>query len=170
MGECFVLEEYGNIELEYWYCYLQVCELVVGKDVLDIVSGEGYGFVLIVEVVCQVMGVDIVLEVVVYVSVCYQCFNLCYLEGNCVVILLFDYSVDLIVSFEIIEYYEQYEEMMCEFKCVLCFEGLLLIFNFDKYFYLEVLNYSNLYYVKEFYEQEFKQLFLGWYKNICYFG
>lgn len=45
-GERFVPEEHGNIELEHWHRYLQARELAVGKDVLDIASGEGYGSAL----------------------------------------------------------------------------------------------------------------------------
>ncbi len=169
-GERFVPEEHGNIELEHWHRYLQARELAVGKDVLDIASGEGYGSALISEVARQVTGVDIAPEAVAHASARYQRPNLRYLEGNCAAIPLPDHSVDLIVSFETIEHHEQHEEMMREFKRVLRPDGLLLISNPDKHFYSEVPNYSNPYHVKELYEQEFKQLLSGWYKNTRYFG
>src|SRR5450830_515618 len=167
-GERFVPEEQGNIELEHLHRYLQASEIAVGKDVLDIASGEGYGSAMMADVAAHVTGVDISDEAVVHANQRYQKNNLQYLQGSCAAIPLPDHSVDLIVSFETIEHHEQHEEMMSEFKRVLRPGGLLLISNPDRYYYSDVPNYKNPYHVKELYENEFKGLLASHFKNTRY--
>ncbi len=58
-GERFVPEVHGNIELEHLHRYLQACEIAVGKVVLDIASGEGYGSAMLARRAGKVIGVDI---------------------------------------------------------------------------------------------------------------
>lgn len=169
-GERFVPEALGNIELEHWHRYVLARELAVGKDVLDIASGEGYGSAFVAEVANQVTGVDIAIDAVKHANGRYQRENLQYLEGSCAAIPLPDHAVDLIVSFETIEHHDEHDAMMREFKRVLRPDGCLLISSPDKHFYSEVPNYQNPYHVKELYEVEFKDLLSSWYKNARYFN
>lgn len=169
-GERFVPEEQGNIVLEHLHRYLQACEIVGGKVVLDIASGEGYGSAMLAEKALQVIGVDISEEAVGHAKSRYKKENLEYRVGSCASIPLPDASVDMIVSFETIEHHDQHEEMMREFKRVLRPAGLVLISSPDKHNYSVVPEYSNPYHIKELFEQEFKQLLGNYFKNTSYFG
>lgn len=169
-GERFVPEEIGSIELEHWHRYIKARELAVGKDVLDIASGEGYGSALLAEVANHVTGVDVAADAVAHAASRYVRGNLRYLEGDCAAIPLPDHCVDLIVSFETIEHHDKHEQMMREFKRVLRPNGCLIISSPDRYFYSELPGYSNPYHIKELYCDEFKQLLSAHFENTRYFG
>ena len=48
-----------DIEIEHWQRYLFSLDLVTGKNVHDIASGEGYGSALMTSVAEGVVGIDI---------------------------------------------------------------------------------------------------------------
>lgn len=169
-GERFVPEVHGNIELEHRHRYLQASSIAKGKVVLDIASGEGYGSAMLAEHALQVIGVDISELAVAHAQQRYQRDNLEYRVGSCAAIPLADASVDLLVSFETIEHHDQHQEMMQEIRRVLRKDGVLLISSPDKLTYSDVPGSHNEFHVKELYQQEFKQLLEGYFKNIAYFG
>ena len=169
-GERFVPEEDGNIVLEHLHRYLQASEIVAGKTVLDIASGEGYGSAMLAQKAVSVIGVDISEEAIRHAKNRYIKDNLEFRVGSCAAIPLPDACVDMIVSFETIEHHDQHEKMMEEFKRVLRPGGLILISSPDKYHYSIAPTYSNPYHVKELFEAEFKQLIGSYFKNVVYFG
>ena len=169
-GERFVPEVHGNIELEHLHRYLQACEIAVGKVVLDIASGEGYGSAMLARRAGKVIGVDISVDAVKHAHKRYKKENLDYMAGSCADIPLPDASIDLIVSFETIEHHDQHEKMMQEFKRVLRSNGVLLISSPDKYQYSVEPGLCNPYHIKELYQHEFKQLLGNYFKNVNYFG
>ena len=169
-GERFMPEDQGDIALEHLHRYLQACELVSGKVVLDIASGEGYGSAMLANSADRVIGVDISTKVVEYARRRYQKENLEYLAGGCAEIPLPDASIDLVVSFETIEHHDQHEKMMEEIKRVLRPDGMLLISSPDKYHFSDKCGHVNPFHVKELYESEFKELLKNYFSNIAYFG
>lgn len=169
-GERYVPEKRGNIELEHLHRYLQACELVKGKTVLDIACGEGYGSNRMADFAQQVTGVDISAEAVAHARSRYKKRNLQFLEGDCAAIPLPDHSVDVVVSFETIEHHDRHQEMMLEIKRVLKPGGILLMSSPDKLYYSEEPGNHNEFHVKELYEQEFKDLLAAHFKNAVYFG
>ena len=58
-GERYVPEIEGQIRYEHLHRYALCLQLVAGKTVLDIASGEGYGSALLASVAKSVTGVDI---------------------------------------------------------------------------------------------------------------
>ncbi len=118
-GERFVPEVGGNIALEHLHRYAMACELVQAKTVLDIACGEGYGVAMLAKAADQVTGVDISAETIAFASAKYRRTNLELKIRSCAEILIVDASIDTIVSFETIEYHNQDEAMMDEFKRVL---------------------------------------------------
>ncbi|MDR3371557.1 glycoside hydrolase family 99-like domain-containing protein [Rhodoferax sp.] len=170
-GERFLPGFHGrNIEIEHFHRYLQACEVVNGKNVLDIASGEGYGSAMLAKKASKVVGVDISDDAIKHARSRYKNTNLEYLVGSCSDIPLPDSSIDVVVSFETIEHHDQHEEMMQEIKRVLRHDGFLLISSPDKYHYSIEPGYSNQYHVKELYEHEFKQILEKYFKNSAYFG
>ena len=169
-GERFVPDVHGDIELEHLHRYISACEIVTGKIVLDIASGEGYGSFLLANYASKVIGVDISKEAIWNSREKYNKDNLEYMVGSCSDIPLADNSVDIVISFETIEHHNQHKQMMQEIKRVLRPLGILLISSPDKYNYSVEPNYINPYHVKELYRHEFETLVASYFKNITYFG
>ncbi|MDE2430275.1 MAG: class I SAM-dependent methyltransferase, partial [Burkholderiales bacterium] len=169
-GERYVPEVHGNIELEHIHRYAQASQLVSGKQVLDIASGEGYGSALLADFAQHVVGVDISADAVLHASQRYKKNNLEYRHGSCAAIPLDDASVDIVVSFETIEHHDQHDEMMREILRVLKPGGFLLISSPDKLHYSDVPGAHNVFHVKELYADEFKQLLSKYFRHSRYYG
>jgi ubiquinone/menaquinone biosynthesis C-methylase UbiE/glycosyltransferase involved in cell wall biosynthesis len=169
-GERYLPSIQGGVELEHFHRYLFAEQLVKGKCILDIASGEGYGSALMARSAASVVGVDISEDAVIHAREKYRADNLEYRVGSCAAIPLEDHSVDVIVSFETIEHHDQHEEMMREIKRVLKPEGVLLISCPDKLEYSDKPGYKNEYHVKELYREEFVQLLADHFKKHVMFG
>ncbi len=169
-GERYVPEIDGDIALEHLHRYYMACELVSGKDVLDIASGEGYGSSMLAKTAKSVVGVDISEEAVRHAQVRYSTPSLQFLAGNCSKIPLPDHSVDAVVSFETIEHHDQHEQMFAEIRRVLRPGGLLVISSPDKYNYSVAPGYSNPHHVKELFRHEFEDLLHRNFQNVELFG
>ena len=169
-GERFLPKISGTIALEHIHRYLVARELAKDKVVLDIACGEGYGSAMLAEIARHVSGVDISAEAIVYATEKYRKGNLQFLVGSCAAIPLPDDSIDLVVSFETIEHHVFHKEMMEEVKRVLKPDGLLIISSPDKREYSDLTGYKNPYHVKELYRDEFEELVLSYFKNICSYG
>jgi len=153
--EPFVYSENTN---EHLHRYAMAMELAVGKKVLDIASGEGYGSALLAGLADEVVGVDIAPETILLASQRYKADNLRFLTGAADAIPWEDHYFDLVVSFETIEHHDRHEEMMRELRRVLKPGGLLLISSPDKRYYSDLPGYRNPFHVKELYQHEFESL------------
>ena len=158
-GERYVPGRHGNIELEHLHRYLVACQVVAGKNVLDIASGEGYGSSMLAQSAANmVIGVDISEEAIAHARTKYETNNLNFRVGSCSNIPLADNSIDVVVSFETIEHHDDHQGMMFEVKRVLRPDGVLIISSPDKLEYSDKLDSHNEYHVKELYRDEFKEL------------
>lgn len=169
-GERYMPNVGGMIALEHWHRYVAVKELVRGKSVLDIASGEGYGSFLLADAAQSVIGIDLSDEAVLHAQSQYQLENLKYLQGDCTQIPLESQSVDCVVSFETLEHHDKHEEMMAEVKRVLRPGGLLIISTPDRYEYTDVPQRENCFHVKELYYAEFESLLKQYFSNINMLG
>ena len=169
-GERYVPGVIGDIELEHLHRYYLARELALGKDVLDIACGEGYGSLLLAEVARSVVGVDASEEVIRYADERYQRSNVQFKHGACGRIPLPDASIDLIVSFETIEHHDEHHEMMREFVRVLRPDGLVLISSPDKAEYSDKPHFVNSFHVKELYFEEFQELLLNYFGHAQFYG
>ena len=153
---------------EHLHRYAIASELVAGKRVLDIASGEGYGSNLMAEFAESVTGVDINAGAVGLAQKKYQRPNLTYREGDAAKIPLEDGSVDVVVSFETIEHHDKHDEMMREIKRVLVPGGVLLISSPNRKNYSN--GYVNPFHVKELYKEEFVALMKKYFRHTNYFS
>jgi len=169
-GERYLPQVSGEIKLEHYHRYLLSKKFSVGKNVLDIACGEGYGSSQLAEVAASVVGVDISKEAVEHARACYPKDNLEFLQGSCSKIPLPDDSVDVVVSFETIEHHNEHEDMMHEIKRVLNQEGVLIISSPDKKEYSDIPQYKNEYHVKELYASEFARLLKNNFNNVMLLG
>ena len=164
-GERYLPEVHGNIEVEHLHRYLFARQFSLGKKVLDIASGEGYGSAMLAQNAVNVIGVDIAAQAVAHAAAKYQANNLEFKTGSCSAIPLEDHSVDIVVSFETIEHHNEHVAMMCEIKRVLMPGGLLIISSPDKFEYSDRPGTSNQHHVKELYLGEFENLLGNYFKH-----
>lgn len=157
-GERLETHVYNDNTINHLHRYALAMNLIIGKDVLDIASGEGYGSYLISYKAHHVYGVDIDYDIIKDASKKYKRNNLEFILGSTSNVPLKDNSVDVVISFETIEHHDEHELMMLEIKRVLRPQGVLLISSPDKYFYSDLRNYKNKFHIKELYKNEFVDL------------
>lgn len=112
---------------EHFTRYLAAQPLVVGKRVLDIASGSGYGSHLLAQGAASVVGVDISPDAVEYATATYPRPNLEFRRGDATAIPLDDASVDVVVTFETIEHVADYRAFLAEVDRVLAPGGIALV-------------------------------------------
>lgn len=144
--------------LEHLHRYALVKELIIGKKVVDIASGEGYGSNLLAEHALSVIGIDISKEAIEHSNSKYKRNNLSFIQATAIQMEIPDSSVDVLVSFETIEHHSEHEKMMCEIQRVLKEDGILIISSPDKRSYSDITGYKNPFHIKELYLEEFESL------------
>lgn len=169
-GERYTPETQGNIYLEHMHRYLMVSDLVTGKDVLDIASGEGFGSYAMSQLVRSVIGVDIDAASVEHALRRYKKPNVDFRSGSCSDIPLDDDSVDVVVSFETIEHHDEHDRMMQEVRRVLRPGGVFIISSPEKHEYTDVPGTGNPFHVKELYRDEFQTLMRAHFQNVAIYG
>lgn len=133
-GERFVSGLGGEIRLEHHHRYLAAAPLCVGRDVLDIASGEGFGSAMLARVARSVVGVDRDADAVAFANEHYRCDRgtLRFAVGECARIPLEDGSVDVVVSFETIEHIGEHDRFLDEVRRVLRPGGLFVCSTPDR--------------------------------------
>lgn len=163
-GERMLADEiFGLGATEHLHRYAIAMDLVNGKTVLDIASGEGYGAFLLSSCASHVTGIDISESAINFAKKKYTSENLEFVIGNTSSIPLPNNCIDCIVSFETIEHHDQHNEMLSEFKRVLKADGIIIIStpakeNYDK------LKIDNRYHIKELTSKEFYLLISNYFK------
>ena len=99
-GERFMPDYPGDWSPEHYHRYFLARELVEGKRVLDIASGEGYGSAILAQLAKHVTGVDISQEAVDAARDKYQKNNLNYVCGSVTAIPLPEHSMHMVVSLQ----------------------------------------------------------------------
>ena len=169
-GERYVPRITGNIFLEHMHRYIFAAQIVEGKDVLDIASGEGFGSNLLAKVARSVIGVDISQDVVDHANKKYSTPSLGFQAGSATSIPLPDAAVDVVVSFETIEHLTGHEKMLSEVKRVLRPGGVLVMSTPDKAIYSDAPGYVNPFHVRELYRDQFKALLSSQFAHIRMHG
>src|SRR4051812_27173816 len=81
--ERYVPDVRGQIKYEHLHRYALSLDFVVGKSVLDLATGEGYGAALLAQVARSVTGVDIDPAAIEHARYKYYRPNLNFLVGRC---------------------------------------------------------------------------------------
>ena len=129
--------------------------LVEDKVVLDVGSGVGYGSKILAEKAGAVLAVDVSEEAVRYAGERYARENIELVVGDCHDLPLASDSVDVVVSFELIEHLQGQQAHLLEIGRVLKPDGLTVISTPNRVFYSQESNQVNPFHTHEFDFQEF---------------
>ena len=134
-GERMTPSVTGQVAFEHYHRYCLARDLVAGRDVLDIASGEGYGAAILADVARSVVGVEIDEATVTHAIAAYNAPNLRYVQGDALAIPLPDASVDVVVSFETLEHLRDQNRFLLETRRVLRPNGLFIVSTPDRLVY-----------------------------------
>lgn len=128
-GERYIPENVTLMAIEHQHRYLWVKNFVVGKAVLDIACGEGYGTKILSEVAKSVCGCDISVETVEWAKNKYMGSNIDFRVMNIGNISFKDKLFDVITCFETIEHVraEMASKAINDFAKILNNDGVLFI-------------------------------------------
>ncbi len=157
-GERMTPSVTGQVAFEHYHRYCLARDLVAGRDVLDIASGEGYGAAILADVARSVVGVEIDEATVTHATAAYNAPNLRYVQGDALAIPLPDASVDVVVSFETLEHLRDQNRFLLEARRVLRPNGLFIVSTPDRLVYSAPGQAPNPYHVLELSVPEFTVL------------
>ena len=155
-GERIVPGRVNDDLLNEHICRYRFAQLLVeGKVVLDIGSGVGYGAKILAETASEVVAVDLSEEAVRYAGREYAAGNIEVVVGDAQDLPLASDSVDVVVSFELIEHLQGQQAHLLEMDRVLKPGGLTVISTPNRIFYSQESSQINPYHTREFDFQEF---------------
>lgn len=148
--------------------YLFASQIVKEKVVLDAGCGSGYGSFILAKYgkAKKVYAVDISQEAIDYAQSKYFHKNIKFQVNDAEKLKTISAkSVDVIVSFEVIEHLNDQEKFLNQIKRVLKTNGVFIVSTPNKYTYPE----GNLFHTKELYPEEFKKLLKKYFKNVRFY-
>lgn len=120
----------ARMEMEHWTRYASIIPITVGRDIIDVASGEGYGSHLMAQMSVSVRGIDLSHANISHALEKYAvaCPNLTYLQGDASSsIPAPDQSADVVTSFETIEHLEHPKGLLSEIVRVMRPHGVAII-------------------------------------------
>ncbi|WP_237048187.1 glycosyltransferase [Lentzea guizhouensis] len=166
---CVPWTEDTQVVYEHYHRYALARDLVAGKRVLDLASGEGYGSAMLAETAAEVVGVDIDGPSVEHAQHNYGGPALSFVVGS-----ITDPSVladaapfDVITCFEAIEHVTDHPGLLALIRARLAPGGLVLMSTPDTEVYSHQHENCNEFHLKELSEQEFADLLRSEYANVA---
>jgi glycosyltransferase involved in cell wall biosynthesis/SAM-dependent methyltransferase len=166
-GERYVSGMIGPIQYEHYHRYLFSAPFCVGRSVLDIACGEGYGSYLLAQTARHVTGVDISAETVTFAQSNYGTENLQFIPGSATSIPLADSSIEVVVSFETLEHFSDHEQFLAEVFRVLVPGGLFIISSPNRDSYGS--QNDNPFHERELDREEFRSALLSRFSSVALF-
>ena len=155
-GERIIPGSVNDDLLNEHLCRYRFAQLLVeDKVVLDVGSGVGYGSQILAEKAVSVLALDIAEEAVRYAGQRYAGENIEQVVGDCHELPLASDSLDVVVSFELIEHLQGQKAHLLEVSRVLKPDGLTVISTPNRIFYSQESNQANPFHTHEFDFREF---------------
>lgn len=148
--------------------YLFASQLVKNKIVLDAGCGSGYGSFILAKYgkTKKVYAIDISQESIDYARYKYFNKNIRFqIDDIEKLYTIKKKSIDITVSFEVIEHIKNQEKFLNQIKRVLKKDGLFIVSTPNKYTYPD----GNSFHTKELYPEEFFQLLKKSFKNVSFY-
>lgn len=159
------------VAYEHFHRYMWAAELVAGRRVLDLGSGEGFGSAILGERAAAVSGIDIDALTVEHAELNWSAPTVSFQMASAVDLSVFpDASFDAVVAFEIIEHLEQQERVLEEIARVLTEDGLLVMSTPDRRMYSIGSARENPFHRRELTESEFRELLGGCFEYVELWG
>ena len=153
---------------EHFHRYLFASQLVEGRDVLDVASGEGFGAAILAECARSVLGVEIDRRSVEHSRLNYAAPNLEFKVADARELLDFEpASFGAVVAFEMIEHIAEHERLLAGFAHVLEPDGLLIISTPERSAYSEATAFKNPFHVRELTVDELLGLLQAKFTNVA---
>ncbi len=148
----------GQIAIEHYHRYLFARSFCLGKDVLDVASGEGYGSAQLAQVARSVIGIEYAAPTARLAHRNFPRPNLSFVNGDARRLPLADASVDVVVSFETIEHFAGQEAFVAEVRRALRPDGCFIVSTPDRDNYTPTGAPTNEHHVRELSRREFADL------------
>jgi SAM-dependent methyltransferase len=156
----------GQVQIEHYHRYLFARSRVVGLDVLDLASGEGYGSALLAQVARTVVGVEYSGPTARSAVANFPRSNLHFAQGDARSLPLADACVDAVVSFETIEHFDRQSDFLCEVHRVLRPGGCFIVSTPDRDIYSPASTAANPFHVHELSGAEFVALLHSTFRHV----
>jgi GT2 family glycosyltransferase/glycosyltransferase involved in cell wall biosynthesis/SAM-dependent methyltransferase len=144
---------------EHFHRYLWARQLVAGRRVLDLGSGEGFGAALLSEAAAEVVGLELDESAVEHATLNYESDRLRYEQGTALDLSRFaGEPFDVVVAFELIEHLKDHERLLSEIASVLSESGVLVISTPDRRLYSEASGNENPFHERELSREELTAL------------
>lgn len=170
-GERFVPGVGAGIAYEHLLRYALAAEVTVGRDVLDVASGEGYGAAQLAAGARSVVGFDASAAAVAHARRRYVCENLRFEQGSTRDFFgrCGDACFDAVTAFEVIEHVtmEDQAHLLESIRRVLRPDGFALLSTPDKLQYSDRPLNANPFHVREYYRDEFREELQRYFSHVA---
>jgi GT2 family glycosyltransferase/SAM-dependent methyltransferase len=160
-----------QVVYEHFHRYMWAAEIIAGRRVLDVGSGEGFGSAILADHCTEVVGIDIDARTVDHSQLNYARPGLSFGIGTATDLSRFESgSFGAVVAFELIEHVSEQEEVLAEIARVLAQDGLLVMSTPDRRSYSEATGQNNPFHVRELSLEELTALLGGQFRHHAVWG
>lgn len=155
-----------NLWNEHFARYAFAADYAVGKRVLDLGCGTGYGCGELTRVAASVCGVDIAETAITSAAADYV--DVTFVQASATATGLVAASFDLIVAFEVIEHLKDWKGLLAEARRLLTADGVFLVSTPNRAYYNESRGDSgaNPFHEHEFEYEEFRDELLAYFPGV----
>ena len=160
-----------QVVYEHYHRYLWAAELVRGRRVLDLGSGEGFGSAILAGVAEHVCGVDIDPDTVEHSRLNYAAPNLEFRIASALDLSEFEPDAfNAVVAFEMIEHISAHEQLLEQVERVLRADGLFIVSTPDRRLYSGASGVRNPFHQRELDEVELRALLESRFEHVAFWG
>ncbi len=160
-----------QVVYEHMHRYLWAAQIVRGKRVLDLGTGEWFGEALLAESAASVAGVDVDERTVEHATLNWSSPSVSFTTGGALDLSRFEAgSFDAVIAFETVEHVTEQERMLAEIDRVLAPDGVLIISTPDRRLCSEGSGQVNPFHERELSYEEFSALLAKTFENVAVWG
>ena len=160
-----------QVVYEHFHRYMWAAQVIKGRKVLDLGSGEGFGAAILAGSATHVVGVDVDRQTVEHSKLNYAGPDLEFYVGTALDLSTFeDGSFGAVVAFEIIEHVKDQERVLDEVVRVLGDKGILVVSTPDRRLYSEATGQHNPFHERELALDEFQELLGSHFPHVAGWG